>query len=620
MLDILGELNVTQELMGLLNLTSETELDAGVRNLMERYSEMLENESDWIEIVNKKIFQQDIRILIFAIGIGANFVIKGNINLALGANMEYVIGKRYSFWFDIVSKTSGSSEMDLLDEKFAFQFYIMGQLGLKMGVEVEICVGIISTKIGSIGLTAGFGPYVEMWGYFIYEYTKLRPANTSTWSYDERMMGALYLEFGLYLEMTFKAQVLNNLFKYQPTLLDKKWPLLTAGTRNNVYGFAYKIAEGEVLPVKDADDNSANGITMLLPESYRQMEYIDLCEGDMEQEIYEYGKFKYTLSNRNFVFDENTGEISVNVPKGVQYMKCDLTLTWKADKLAFSLYDLAVTIPLVWTNLSNEELNQRYTASVRVGNAVDGYTTVWSQRVMKNAPFDLPTEAEIKTLLGVDSYGAGEKGNLKYIAISGYGDQVTKDLTIRQDTSYYFEVTPRTYTLTVKGVEEPNGNKVDRQFMAKFGQTFDLKSLEETGTDNDEEREYTTFINVKAKDSENKEILRNISEPIGKAFALEILNGATYTATYADNSATAIIHFEGVDIAPMEIKMKKGDVPSSDIFEEELWEKNAIVKSISPIFVPITGATTYTVVCEVQEAPVAFHKIIYRLSNHLLMF
>jgi hypothetical protein len=58
MLDTLGELNVTQELMGLLKLTSETELDAGVRNLMERYSEMLENESDWIEIVNKEIFHQ----------------------------------------------------------------------------------------------------------------------------------------------------------------------------------------------------------------------------------------------------------------------------------------------------------------------------------------------------------------------------------------------------------------------------------------------------------------------------------------------------------------------------------------------------------------------------------
>jgi PAS domain-containing protein len=38
----------------MLDLTSETELEAGVRDLMERYSEMLENESDWIEILNKE--------------------------------------------------------------------------------------------------------------------------------------------------------------------------------------------------------------------------------------------------------------------------------------------------------------------------------------------------------------------------------------------------------------------------------------------------------------------------------------------------------------------------------------------------------------------------------------
>ncbi len=519
----------------------------------------------------------------------------------MGANMEYVIGKRYSFWFDIISKTSGSSEMDLLDEKFAFQFYVMGQLGLKMGVEAEIAAGIISTKIGSVGITAEFGPYVETWGYFIYEYTKLRPANTSTWNYDERMLGALYLEFGMYLEMTFKAQVLNDLFKYEPTLMDKKWPLLTAGTRNNVYRFAYEIAEDEVLPVRDHDNNSANGITMTLPEVYRQMEYIDLCEGDIEQEIYDLDKFNYTLSNRNFTFNKDTGEISVTVPKGVQYMECDLTLTWKLDKLASSQYDIKVTIPLVWTNLSTTELNERYTVSVRAGNAQDGYTTVWSKRVMKNELFDLPTEDEIKALLGVDSYDSAY-GNLKYREINGYGDQQTEGLKILRDTAYYFDVTPRTYTLTVKDVENYNGTKEDRQFTAKFGETFDLSSLTETGTNDPEKLIYTAFLKVVVKDGSNKELLRDVNEPIGRSFALEILSGAaTYTATYVDNSATVTFKFEGVDLDDMKVLMRKGDVATNELFSEELYAKNAIVKSIYPVFAPITGPITYIVVCEVQE-------------------
>lgn len=613
-LNTLGELNVTKELMNLLNLTSEEELDAGVRNLMERYSEMLENESDWIEIVNKEIFQQDAHIWIFAIGIGANFKIKGNVNLALGANMEYVVGKRYSFWFDIVSKTSGSSEMDLLDEKFAFQFYVMGQLGLKMGVEAEVRVGIISTKIGSIGLSAEFGPYIEMWGYFIYEYTKLRPANTSTWDYDEKMMGALYLEFGLYLELKFKAQVFSA-FKYEPTLLDKKWPLLTAGTRNNVYDFAYEIEKDEVLPVRDMDNNSSNGIIMTLPESYRQMEYIDLCEGNIENEIYDYKKFNYTLSNRNFKFDETTGEITVDVPKGVQYMKCDLTLTWKSDKLAFSSHDISITIPLIWTNLSTEELNERFTVNVRTGNNNDGYTTVWSQRVVKNSPFDLPTEDEIQKILGVDNYDAGIYGNLKYDNIHGYIVQTTKDLTIKQDTNYYFEVTPRTYALTIRDIETANGDRVNREYTARFGQSFDISDLEISGTNDDVEKIYTEFLKVEAKDSLGKDMQRDIKEPIGKSFAIEILDGLVFDARYKDNSITATFKFEGVDIEPLEVKMKKGDTPSSIYFADKLREKNAIVKSISPVFTPIMNSTTYTILCEVQTGPIKEYKIMYETNG-----
>ena len=601
LLDTLGELNVTEELTEMLNLTSETELEAGIRDLMERYSEMLENESDWIEILNKEIFEAKFHISVFAIKISADFVIKANVNIAMGANMEYVIGKRYTFWFDIISKTSGSSEMELLDERFAFQFYVMGKLGLKMGVEAEIAVGVISTKIGSIGLTAEFGPYVETWGYFIYEYTKLRPANTSTWNYDEKMMGALYLEFGMYLEMNFKAQAFDDLFKYEPTLLDKKWPLLTAGTRYNVYGFAYEIAGDEVLPVRDHDNNSANGITMTLPDVYRQMKYMDLCEGDIEQEIYDLDKFNYTLSNRNFAFNPDTGVISVTVPKGVQYMECDLTLTWKQDKLAFSHYDIKVTIPLVWTNLSTAELNERFTASVRAGNAQDGYTTVWSKRVMKNELFDLPSEDEIKAILGVDSYES-IYGNLKYGEFNGYEDQQTEGLKILRDTAYYFDVTPRTYTLTVKDVENPNGIKEDRQFTAKFGEAFDLSSLAETGTNDPEKRKYAAFLKVVAKDGSNKEILRDVNEVIGRSFAMEILSGeATYTAIYVDNSATVTFKFEGVDLDDMKVLMRKGDVATNDLFSEELYAKNAIVKSIYPVFAPITGPTTYIVVCEVQE-------------------
>lgn len=180
MLDALGLINVTEEMRELLNLTNDAEIEAGVKDLMERYSQMLKTESDWITLVQKEIFSKDMHISIFAISIDMDFVVKANVNIALGANMKYVVGKRYSFWIDVIKKTSGSSAMDLMDEKFAFQFYVMGALGIKIGVETDIKAGLGSTKLGSIGVTAEFGPYLKLWGYFIYEYTKMKPANTNT--------------------------------------------------------------------------------------------------------------------------------------------------------------------------------------------------------------------------------------------------------------------------------------------------------------------------------------------------------------------------------------------------------------------------------------------------------
>lgn len=592
-----GEMNVTEELKELLHITDETKLDAGVKNLMERYSEMLQNESDWVELLNKEIFYQDINpdgCGIIMIGIGADFIIKGNINIALGANMEYVVGKRYSFWFSVFSRTSGSSQMDILDERFAFQFYVMGMIGLRMGVEAEFCIGLFSTKLDSVGITAEFGPYVELYGYFVYEYSKLRPQNTNAWQYNEKMLGALFLEFGLYLEMTFKAQIGDGALKYEPTLMDRKYPLLTAGVRRNVYDYGYKLDNGEIVLVQDEDGNSQNGVSMKIPDSYLTMSYMDLKFGNLNRDIYPANKFYYTLSNRNFSVDENTGTISVNVPNGVKYMECDLTLTWKTDKLAFSKHDLTITLPLVWTSLSTSELKQRFTASVRVGNKNDGYTTIWSNRVNKGANFDLPTEDEILKLLNYHNFDSAS-GNLKYSGYTGYTNKNITGLTISSDTQYYFDVTPRTYTLTVNNVQNADGSKVKKTFNAKYGDAYDLTELQNSGTNNDESRTYTAYLKTTAADGK-----RDITAAIDRFFAEELLDGKnTYSADYIDNSVLVTYQFDGIDLEDMTIKIKKGTMPP-DIYSDNLTLMHALVSSWNPAIAPVNTATNFTAVCKLS--------------------
>ena len=612
----LEKTDITKDLLGLLNLSTEAERDAGLTDVLQQYHDMMQKESEWIKLFQSNIFDFKYYAYGLVVGCSADFVVRADVNVALGTNLEYQVGKRYSFWFDIVKRTSGSSTMDLLDEKFAFQFYVMGKLGLKMGVAARIYAGIGTGKLASMGITTEFGPYLKMYGLFVYEYSRNRPANTNLWVYDERMYGGLYLDFGLYLIVSFDAQALW-IFEYRKDLVDEEYPLLTAGSRYFNYDFATKLGTGEVLRVKDEDSNSSNGITMTLPESYLSMAQLDLVDGTFLSTPYGMDKFNTSLSNRNFSIDPVTGKITVKVPDGVQYMTCDLTLTWKFDKVAFSSRDITLTIPLVWTNLSSSELKEFFTARVRVGNNTDGYTTVWSKRVQKNEPFTLPTQAEMKALLGYDSYNAGGMGNLKYAELAGYGSGAEGEHKIYRDTVYDFKVSYRKYTLTVKDVEKADGTKEDRAFTANYGEAFDLTSLMQTGTSlaqtgsDPDVAKFTKFAGFTYTDvNGNLNDKVDIKAVISNSLALSLLNGDLATANYTDNSAVATFSFSGITASPVKLRVKAGTQPS-DRYTAVADAAGASVTGISPAISKIYENTDYTVTCKVDEGQIEKHTITF---------
>ncbi|MFR1480318.1 MAG: hypothetical protein ACLSB9_33910 [Hydrogeniiclostridium mannosilyticum] len=57
-------------------------------------------------------------------------------------------------------------------------------------------------------------------------------------------------------------------------------------------------------------------------------------------------------------------------------------------------------------------------------------------------------------------------------------------------------MTPRTYSITVTGVQKADGTTENRTYTAKYGEEFDLSDLQTTGTVNNEERKYTRFLNL----------------------------------------------------------------------------------------------------------------------------
>ena len=588
MCDTLDQTSVTSDLLDMMNMTNETGLSTEyyetIDDLMDRYAEMVEKETDWITLVEQEIFVFEVNVLGLVIGVEANFMVHADMSLAIGSNLQYQIGKRYEFWFKIglFKPSAGSSTMDLIDEQFAFQFYVMGRLGVRAGIKAKMYVGIGTGKLASVGITAELGPYIKLWGFFVYENTKYRAANTTNWISTERMAGALCMEFGLYFKLGFEAEALA-LFEYSYDFLDEEIPLVTAGTPRYYYRFDYEVADDEMLIINDVDGDSSNGITMEIPTHMLMLKYMDMKTGFQARELLEPSNFIYTLSNPNFTYDQKTNTVSVNVPDGTRYMECDLNITYKHAKVAFSTYDMTITLPLVWTNLSTAELSEYYTASVRVGNVNDGYSTVWSTKLLKNKEFDLPTQEEIEDIISWSDY--------KFVAGSGYGDQTTTGLTLIDNVSYDFDLGYKTYALTVNGIQNADGSVTSKTYYAKYGETFDFSDLASTGT-----TDYTNGVFTKFSELTNSVNL-NLNNPINGTFADAIANGLTVNANYVDNSVTATFTFTGLEHEDISMKLRKGDIPSLAQADQIASAAGLMIKETYPAIGKLHASATIQVVC-----------------------
>ncbi|MBQ4092399.1 MAG: S-layer homology domain-containing protein [Firmicutes bacterium] len=595
MCDTLEQTSITSDLLAMVDLTNETGLSTeyyeSLDDLMVRYQEVVTKKTGWVTLCKKEIFATEICANGFVVGVEANFLVHADMSISLGSNMEYEVGKRYDFWFKVglCSPDGGSTSMDILDEKFAFQFYVMGRLGVKLGVDAKLYTGIGSGKIANIGIRAEFGPYLKLYGFFVYENDKYRAANTSEWHCDERMAGAFYLDFGMYFKFDVDAEALSY-FEKTWEVIDEEYPLVDAGVKRFYYQPLYRPAEDEVLVVPSGE----NGVDAT---PYLSIKYIDLVTGDMGAEFLDTDDFIITFTNPAFYIDED-GEICVDLKgSGVRYLEGEMSITYKYGKMAFCDYDMNVTLPLVWTNLSDAEFKEYYTASVSVNNMNGGADILWSNNVLKGALFNLPTAAEIHKLLNWNEY--------KYDLGKGYGDQKLTDLYIIDHINYPYLVDYDTYTLTVKDVVDAKGNKSDKTFTARYGESFDFSALAASGTDIEGESylKYmgvTTDYTYEIPNDNGESVVGTIdlTQPIDDRMAEALLDGMTATAVYADDGVKATFEFVGIDAKPVEMTLRRGEMP-------DLTEVNAIVdasgyllKEITPVLGGIYSNTTYKVICE----------------------
>ena len=318
-------------------------------SLAEKYAAMMEDaEDNWVELFRQEIFSKEgpvdkLHILVY--GISADFVVSANVYVTLGMTFSYSVAKRYNFSLQLFHKQSTNQTIDLEEANYNFDFYVMGTIGIRAGVEFEIGIGLFSLRMDSIGITAEAGAYARLWGYFYYHLSW-----TKSGGKDSNASGAMFVEIGLYLKITFKAQLFSSdKLTYQPTLYEAEWPLWSAGAQNNIYDFDYA-----------ADDKLANQAFYIsqsfeLPSELFSMKYMDMKTGETSTENYDddtESRFYITLSNPRFTYEPNGNIMRLTEVIGSSD-SCDVTITWKNDKLAFTSEPISRTVKVSWYNPGN---------------------------------------------------------------------------------------------------------------------------------------------------------------------------------------------------------------------------------------------------------------------------
>ena len=315
------------------------------KSLAERYADMLEDDGDWVEIYTRNIVCRHIMVLyIIDITINVDFVVWAKVNVSIGMTFWYKNAKRYVFTLHVKGRKATSDTINISEEEYEFTAYAMGTIGIKAGVRLTILVGLFSTDLAGVGLSAEVGGYVQLWGYLYYilKYAASQGRNT-------RAIGALYLEIGIYLDIKFRAQALANAFTYAPTLYEAMWPIYTAGTRENVLDFT------------DTDEivcSLKNDIRqMRLPDDFFSMNYLDMKEGLDDGEyftkIYEDDSdqyFKINMTNDAFSYDPETNFITVN-PGTEKSVDGEMIVTWKNQPGTFNTNPFQKKVKLHWDML-----------------------------------------------------------------------------------------------------------------------------------------------------------------------------------------------------------------------------------------------------------------------------
>lgn len=421
--------NMIDKLSGIMDEMKEfaqkpdgiTSTGGSMDSLSEIYREVMSNADDtWTEILNVKLFENNGNAFlhIFCWQVKGSFIVSANLAVSLGMSFDYTTQKRYNFSVRVKSRQTTNQTIDIITPQYNFDFYVVGTIGIRAGLRLEMYVGLFSLKLDKIGITADVGAYAQLWGYFFYHLAWKQGAGKT-----ENSAGAMMIEIGMYLDIKFVAQAFNSSkLTWNPTIYANQWPLWSAGEMQNVYAFA------------DGGNTSYTlkaARTMTLPASTYDMRSMDLKSGelgtvnkDSSQPGANEQNFYITFSNPSFIYDAAGNTVTVKpVTAGSLKEDTDMTITWKKAALAFASKPIQKVIHIAWSDPEGE----RYISFDSVGGSAvpqltggAGMALSWPADPVKQGYVfdgwykDSAYNTKAETLTAMPSFSGSSKGMTLY--------------------------------------------------------------------------------------------------------------------------------------------------------------------------------------------------------------
>ncbi|MBR6897474.1 MAG: hypothetical protein IKN24_04815 [Lachnospiraceae bacterium] len=254
-------------------------------DLPDKYSRMLSNDAKYIKLVDVDLGSFDMPIDpagIIHVGLKINFNISMKINAMIGAGVTYENAKCYSYHFRAkiwgggdeysesnLSSTNRATVTDIKESTFRADFYAFGMVGVRMGVSIDLRVGVFSTDLDSVGVVASAGAYAELYGflYVYYEKKASQPAKSGA-------SGSLLFEVGIYTDISVKVQIGAGKASKSWSLYSSKLPFVQLGCVEFPLDFIIKPTDSK-LQVKIPDGQN----TVKLDSSIFEMKLMALNSG-----------------------------------------------------------------------------------------------------------------------------------------------------------------------------------------------------------------------------------------------------------------------------------------------------------------------------------------------------